>query len=116
MSDQGVEDVLRRYRVAAPADALRARILAGPTVPASARLGALDYALCAAAAMLLTAWVGTGPAQLETRETSAEAARRVAVEQLTIELGGDEHARQLAELAVPAALPVAAVAMQEERW
>lgn len=115
MSEHDVEQALRRYRVVAPADALRARILAGTTSPAAVRLGALDYALAAAAAMLLAVWVGTGPAQLETRESAAEAARRRAVEQLTVELGGDEDARQFAELAVPAASPLADDAAQEER-
>ena len=116
MSEHEIEDVLGRYRVAGPPAELRGRVLAGRPSSALVRLAAIDYALAAAAAIVLAVWVGSEASRPAARENALEVARRQAVEQLTIELGGDDAARQFAELAVPAPIPVIPAEAQEGRW
>jgi hypothetical protein len=107
MNDQQLEAVLQRYQVGEPPAGLRARVLDGRAVDRRVRLGAVDLALAAAAAVLLISWAATATPSLTAQQiAAAQAARHEAVEQLAAELGAGEQSRRVAELAVPPVLPV----------
>jgi hypothetical protein len=114
MMHEDVERVLRCYRAGEPTPGLRERVLAGARPDRRVILDTVDYALVAAAAVLLVAWAAVETPAPARVETAAEVSRRTAIEQLAGDLGGDAMARRLAELAVPPVEAVTAPSLAEQ--
>jgi hypothetical protein len=101
MTDDQIEELLRRYELRAPGRSLESRILTAAEGPPSVRLGVLDYRLLLAAAVLILAAVFTAPMTQRVPPNGADLAWRAEVEAAAAAIGGDEQALKLAELLVP---------------
>ena len=94
MNDDELESALRRYQMAGPPPELRAAVLARRV-----RLTRRDWAMAAAAAVLIAGAVVTRPAP--PASTSQDMAGPIAqVEEVAAALGGGDEARAIAWMAV----------------
>ena len=114
MTDQELEQLLARHRLAGPRSALRARVLQTTTGNArQVRLGLFDYALTGLAAALIVAAIvldgTTGPA-------SIEAAREREIADVARALGGGPEAMRYAELVVSRDAELVDPAFTEASW
>jgi hypothetical protein len=101
MTDEQIEEMLRRYELRAPGRGLESRILTVAGGPPSVRLGVSDYRLLLAAAVLILAVVFTAPVTQRVPANAADLAWRAEVEAAAAAIGGDEQALKLAEMLVP---------------
>jgi len=113
MTDEQIEELLRRYELRAPGRGLESRILTAAEGPPSVRLGVIDYRLLLTAAVLLLAVVYTAPTTRPVRATAADRAWRAEVEAAAAAIGGDEQALKLAEMLVPRSK---LLELEEEAW
>ena len=113
MTDEQIEELLRRYELRAPARGLESRILTGAEGLPSVRLGVIDYRLLVTAAVLLLAVAYTAPMTRHVRATAADRAWRAEVEAAAAAIGGDEQALKLAEMLVPRPK---LLDLEEEAW
>ena len=97
MTDQEIERLLGRHRVAGPPESLRARVLHAATgEPVRVRLGTFDYAAAAVAAgLVLLASVIEAPMPV-----AADAQRQRETRAVAAALGGDADAWRYAEFVV----------------
>jgi hypothetical protein len=110
MSDDDLERTLQRYRVVNPPSGLESAIVAA-TLDAPGRF---EWLLGpAAAAAVLTAWIGI---QLAMAETPRDPIRDEEVAFVTEMLGADDTAAAYAELIVPQPPKQDALSMVEEQW
>ena len=101
MTDEQIEDLLRRYELRSPGRSLELRILTAAEGPPSVRLGIFDYRLLLAAAVLTLAVVLTAPKTRPAPANAADRAWRAELEAAAAAIGGDEQALKLAEMLVP---------------
>ena len=100
MTDDQIEELLRRYQLSAPDTGLESRILTAAEKPRSVTLGVVDYRLLLAAAVLVLAVILSDPDKPSAPRPS-EIAWRAEVAAAAAAIGGDERALELAELFVP---------------
>src|SRR4051812_5852519 len=99
MSEEQIEQLLQRYRPAPPDPFQRDRVLAAASKPYRVPLGAVDWTLLGAAAVLLVAAAVTlQPAPAVVRD---DPARRAGVALTAAALGGSDMAQRIAEAVVP---------------
>jgi hypothetical protein len=114
MTDEELEQLLGRHRLAAPQSSLRTRVLAAANgEPHRVRLGVFDWGLGAAAVVLLAAWAASEPRELPRAVSADEIAWHQAVDQIAGALGPEREARQAAELLVPRPEAVASRVLPE---
>ena len=112
MTDEQVEDLLRRYEPRAPDAAVGSRIVTAAVNPRSVTLRATDYKLLLAAAVFILAAI------LSDQETPrlprpSDVSWRAEVTAIGDAIGGDEGALELAEWLVP---PPRESEFEEETW
>lgn len=114
MTDDELEQLLGRQRIAGPQPCLRARVLKAATgEPVRVRLGIFDYAMVAVAAGLVLAVVLIdAPAQ----PPSMEASRQRQISDVARAMGGGPDARRYAELVVSREDQSTDPALMEGRW
>jgi hypothetical protein len=114
MTDEELEQLLGRHRLAAPTSSLRARVLAAASgEPHRVRLGVFDWGLAAAAVVLFAAWAASERPDVPQPVSPDEIAWRQAVDQIAGALGPERGTRQAAELLVPRPESVASQVPQE---
>ena len=113
MTDEQIEELLRRYELRAPGRSLESRILTAAVGSPSVRLGIFDYRLLLAAAVLILAVVLTAPRTHPAPANAADRAWRAEVEAAAAAIGGDEQALKLAEMLVPRPK---LLDLEEEAW
>ena len=97
MTDEELEQLLGRHRVAGPSASLRARVLRTATgEPVSVRLGVFDYVTAAVAAGLVLLATLTDA----SLPPGADARRQREITAVAAALGGGPEALQYAELVV----------------
>ena len=101
MTDDQIEDVLRRYQLSGPVEGLESRILTAADRPRSVTLGVADYRLLLAAAVLILAVILSDP-DTPSVPRHVDASWRAEVAAAAAVIGGDERALELAEVMVPA--------------
>ena len=106
MTDDQIEELLRRYELRAPGRGLESRILTAAEGPPSVRLSVFDYRLLLASAVLILAVVFTAPRAQRVRANAADLAWRAEVAAAAAAIGGDEQALKLAEMLVPRPQPL----------
>ena len=112
MTDDQIEDLLRRYELRAPDAGVESRILTAAERPRSVTLGVVDYRLLLAAAVFILAVILSDPDTPRVPRPT-EVAWRAEVAATAAVIGGDERALELAALLVP---PPQKSESEEEAW
>lgn len=112
MTDDQIEDLLRRFEPRGPNVAVGARIVAAAEKPRSVTLGAADYRLLLAAAVFILAMILSDP-ETPGVPGPSDVAWRAEVAAAAALLGGDDRALELAESLVP---PPRKAEYEEDTW
>lgn len=113
MTDQSIEQQLRRYRPALPGSTFRGRVLDAAGEARGVTITPTDWGLMAAAAVLLLLAQATAPGKRAQTLTTQEAAwqNEVAVVAALID---SDRAQQIAETLVPRPEPVVPLPLAPE--